>query len=199
MNRRLYRSLPQMFDDDPPGGGDPPNPDPPKPKKFEWDEEQQAEIKRIATKEAKEAARVAREAALAEVAAKKAADDEEAKRKKQVEAGEFETVKTSLEQARDTAISERDALKDEHETLRTYVTADIAAAVKDLPKTLVAFDPGEDAPIGQRLAWLTKAKAAAAEMEKSSPRGNGPNPKPGGNVQINERQEIDRVRSSISL
>jgi hypothetical protein len=145
-------------------------------------------------KEARERARQAEERlATLEQQQREAA---EAKAK---EDGKWQELAEKREADLTDATTKLESAATELEELRTYVTADIAAAVKDLPKTLVAFDPGEDAPIGQRLAWLTKAKAAAAEMEKSSPRGNGPNPKPGGNVQINERQEIDRVRSSISL
>ncbi len=92
----------------------------------------------------------------------------------------------------------------ELETLRTYVSGDVEAIVKqvkdakDSPaaKALLDFHPGDDATATELLAWAQKAKPRLAELTdtKETSRGNGPNPKPAGNHQINIDQEVKTAK-----
>lgn len=194
----------------PPAGDppeDPPAADPPKPKASKpegvTDEIQEWVSALVAreTKAAKAQAKADASAAMEEARKQREAD---AQRKKQEEAGEFDKVRTGIEQERDTAKAELDAAAAELETLREYTKADIAAVekqVKDTPsaKVLLDFHPGEEATVPQLLAWAAKAKAGLPELQKAGGApGNRHNPKPGGPTGINEQQEVARIRSRIS-
>lgn len=178
-----------------------PNPDPkptptpepdPKPEKVEFTPDQNDWISKKIAYEVK-ADREKREAADTE--AKKKAD-EQRERDEATKRGEFDTVKQKLEGDLQTANTNLDNATAELTTLREYVNADIKAAIKDLPKALLAFDPGEDASLANRLDWLTKAKANAAEIAKETARpGNGPNPNPA-NGQFDLEAEKQRARQS---
>lgn len=89
------------------------------------------------------------------------------------------------------------AIETERDALRQHVTADIDAAIKDPAyKPFLRFDPGAEAPIAERLKWLTEAKAAIAEiLQPKVPGGNPPNPKPGSG-QLDIAQEAARARAS---
>jgi len=158
-----------------------------------------------AGKKALDAERDARKAAEKEARDAKArlaqieADAQKAKDAEAAEQGKWKELAEKRDADLAEATSKLTATTTELDTLRTYVTDDIVAAVKVLPKALVAFDPGEDAPIAQRLAWLTKAKAAAAELDKQTPRGNGGDPKPGGNPKIDADKAVANARRRISI
>lgn len=119
-----------------------------------------------------------RDAAALRAEIKKRDDDAAAAAAKEAEeqgkweelAKERETNLATATQERDTAVSERDAL-------RTYFEAEYKTAVKDLPEVITAFKPADDAPFAEKSAWLTKAKAEAAKVTASTPGGgNPPNP-----------------------
>lgn len=194
----IASSLPLLQSDPPPGGGNPPatppaDPKPPEPPKVEFTAEQQAKVNDIEARVRKDTEDRVRAALKAEADETKRKADADAQRKRDADAGEFDKVRQSLESERDTAKASLDAANAELETLRTYVTADIKAALKDLPKALLAFDPGDDAPIQARLDWLTKAKTSATELGGERQRGNGPDKKPGGNG-FDLQAEITKAR-----
>lgn len=179
--RFLFALISFLFLESAPPGTNPPDPPAdPKPDDVTFDAKQQDKINALLAAERKSteekvAARLKQEA---DEAKRKA--DADAERARQEAAGEFDAVKTSLTSERDAAVSERDALKGEVETLRSYVTADIDATLTDdRYKPFLRFDPGADAPIADRLKWLEDAKASVAELPKvHNPRGSGPQPRP---------------------
>ena len=183
-------------DDDPPNG-DPPNGDPPKPDdkpKFEWTPEQQAEIQRIAAKEAKEAARKARADRDAEIERERKAAEADAERKKQEAAGEFESVKASLTEERDAAISERDTLQTRLDEALQAIRDDVAAAWKDTPAEVVELYEGDDDDVLAKRKHLTKSAKLIARLrdESEKPRGTGRDPKPTGH-KVDVNTESKRV------
>jgi hypothetical protein len=85
-------------------------------------------------------------------------------------ATERETALTAAQQDRDSAVTERDAL-------RTYFDAEYTTAIKDLPDVITAFKPADDASFTVKSEWLAKAKEQAAKVAGSAKTpGNGPNP-----------------------
>lgn len=169
----------------PPGddGNDPPenqndNTDPPDDVTF--DDKQQSKVNDLLAAERKstEERVAARIKADAEADRKKA--DEEAQRKRDEEAGEYDKVKTSLQNDLDTVSGERDTLKSENEALTAYFTAQYDAAMEDLPDVIKEFAPEDDASFEAKSRWLTKAQDQAKKVDTSPPRGNGPDRNPGG-------------------
>lgn len=111
-------------------------------------------------------------------AAEKAKADEDAAAKR----GEFEQLATKREEERNAAMAERDALVAERDQLRAFFDGRVEAALKELPDALKDFDPGPEAPFGQRMAWLEKALKRAGEMTKETDRGNGRDPRATGSA-----------------
>lgn len=147
--------------------------------KVEFTAEQSAEISKIVAREARKAADKAK--ADAETA-RKAADEEAAKaaeRKKQEDAGEFAQVRQSLEGERDTLKGERDSLKATNDALTVYFSSQYEAALKDLPDTILAFKPADDASFEAKSDWLTKAQEQAKKLGTNGNPGNRQNPAPG--------------------
>jgi chromosome segregation ATPase len=136
------------------------------------------EAERLARKEAEKRAKEA-EKRLAEIDAEKAAkEDEDAKAR-----GEFERLATERQAKLDKAKTDFDALKADRDDLaakvQQYEDRDrkaITDGVSDLPEDLRAFDPGQDAPLAQRMDWFTKAQAIAAKRTTDPVRGNGRSP-----------------------
>lgn len=147
--------------------------------------EREREARREADKRAKAAEKRLNDL---EAAAQKAADD------KAAEEGKFKELAERREADLTTVSGERDSLKAELDTLRGYVSSDIAGItkqVKDLKddpaaKTLLGFHPGDEATVTQLLAWAAVAKQTLPEIAEAraltSSHGNGPNPTPAGNV-----------------
>lgn len=152
----------------------------PKTDEVKFDDKQQAKVNDLIAAERKRTEESTESRLKAEADESKRKADADAQRKRDADAGEFDKVRQSLEGERDTVKASLDAATAELDALRAYATADIKTALKDLPKALLAFDPGDDAPIQARLDWLTKAKASAAELGGERQRGNGPDKKPGG-------------------
>jgi len=153
--------------------------------KVEFTPEQQAEVNRIAAREARKAAEKARADRDAEITAAQEKADADAKRKADEERGAFDEVKRSLESERDTVTAERDRLKAEHDALTSYFATQYEAALKELPDVIKAFAPDDDASFEVKSKWLTKATEQARTIDKQTPRGNGGDPKPGkGKIEI---------------
>lgn len=123
----------------------------------------------------------------------------EADRKSAEARGEFDAVKQSLESERDTARTERDAATAERDALATYFEAQFKSAIKDLPETIVAFAPAEDASFAEKSAWLTKAQEQAAKLGGTTTPGNGPNPKPGEKQSATHEQMVAQMRPNVSI
>lgn len=161
--------------------------------KIEWTPEQQAAISKIAAREARKAADKARKDRDAEIEAEQSQREQDAQRKKDQEAGEFDKVRQSLESERDTVTGERDSLKSRVEVLEKLAAERLQALLEDIPKEIADLAPPESTPIEERLAWAEKAAKAAGT--KTSPRGNGFDPRPGSTGTTTE--EDKRARASM--
>lgn len=132
------------------------------------------------------------------------AQEDEAKAKEQ---GKWQELAEKRDADLQTATKTLESATTELETLRTYVSGDVAAitkAVKDAKdspaaKALLDFYPGDDASALELLAWAAKAKPRLAELDTTTAttRGAGPNPKPAGTHKIDEREEVNRIRARI--
>ncbi len=203
MFRLLFALLPFLalpLQENPPAGdppkdppGDPPKPD--DPPKVTFSDEQQRELNRLIARETRKAAETEKAAAEAAQEATRKQAETEADRKKQEDAGEFEKVRTGIEQERDTFKGERDTLKGEHDALSTYFEAQYMAALKDLPDVVKAFAPAEDASFETKSKWLTTAQEQARKLSTTSPRGAGFNPAPGTRA-FDVAQEAAKARAS---
>ncbi len=195
---RLAALLPFLQSEPPAGGGgegNPPTPptppaDPPLGEKGEKALQDERDARREADRKLKA---TEKELNNFKTAAAKAKDDEAA------EQGEWKQLAEKRDADLQKASTDLTAASTELETLRGYVSGDIEAATKDDAfKPFLRFDPGADAPIADRLKWLKEAKAGIADLpEPATTRGNGPNPKPAGTHKIDEREEVNRIRSRI--
>lgn len=185
----LARGLPPISGGDGTGGeppeGEKPNGDGDgkggeKPSRIEWTDEQHEAIKKIVAKEAGEAARAARKAVEAEIAAKAEEEKKARERDEAAKRGEFDTVRSSLESERDAAKAERDSLKARLDAIDAERKAAIESGIREFPKDLpaLAFDPGADADLDARWRWFVTAQKQAGEATKAIVRGNGRNPTP---------------------
>jgi hypothetical protein len=182
---------------DPPDGDDPPeNKDKPK---VQFDGDQAAEVRRIAAKEAREAATKARADERAKIDAERTAAETAAETKKAEERGEFDKVKATLASERDAAATERDTLKADLDVLRPFFDRRLEAALKDLPDAIKAFDPGPDASVPARADWLVKALEQADKLDVGIKRGNGPDRAPASerNVDVEREGRTNLARYSI--
>lgn len=120
-------------------------------------------------------------------AAKARADEADAEKK-----GEFERLATERADKLKAAVAERDELLAKVEAYETRDRTRIETGIKDLPDNLLAFDPGADAPLDQRLKWFQTAEKQAAEQ--SDPKNNArfpQSPRPNGNGTTKEKQDAD--------
>lgn len=157
---------------------------------------------RDARKGAEKSARDAAKELAALKAAKAKADED-----KQAEQGEWKELAEKRDADLTKAATDLESATTELETLRTYVSGDVAAITKsvkdakDSPaaKALLDFYPGDDASALELLAWAQKAKPRLTELDTATTttRGAGPNPKPAGNHKIDEREEVNRIRARI--
>lgn len=121
----------------------------------------------------------------AEAQAKRQA--EEARLKEQ---GEYKT----LAEKHEARVRELEPLAQSYTQLATLVSGQIEAQIKDWPEEVRAFDPGKDAPIEQRLAWIEKSRALVAKLQgQARPAGNGPNPRPAGGAQ-HQQANVEELR-----
>lgn len=71
-------------------------------------------------------------------------------------------------------------LRAEVKALRAFAAGQVAAARVELPETLLAFDPGEEAGLEARLAWLATAREQAGHMAREAAPGAAEDPRPAG-------------------
>lgn len=118
--------------------------------------------------------------------------------KKAEEDGKWEELAATREAELTEVTTKLTNAESELTTLREYVTSDldtvakaVREAAKDNPaaKILMEFHPGNEASTAERIAWTKRAKAQLPELTKQTPRGNGPDPRPGGK----EKTEIPSV------
>ncbi len=203
---RLAALLPFLQSEPPASGGTPPqNPTPPTPPAnppLGEKGEKALQDERDARREADRKLRAAEnELNDFKTAAAKAKDDE-AK-----EQGKWQELAEKRDADLQTATKTLESVTTELETLRGYVSGDVTAitkAVKDAKdspaaKALLDFYPGDDASALELLAWAQKAKPRLTELDTTTTttRGAGPNPKPAGKHTIDEREEVNRIRSRI--
>ncbi len=159
------------------------------------------DARKTAEKNARDAAKE-----LADLKAAKAKADED----KQAEQGEWKDLAEKRDADLTRAATDLESATTELETLRTYVSGDVAAITKsvkdakDSPaaKALLDFYPGDDASALELLAWAQKAKPRLTELTstKEPYRGNGPNPKPGaGETKIDENAAMTQARRTVRI
>jgi hypothetical protein len=107
----------------------------------------------------------------AEARAKKEAEDA-----RLVEQGQFKELaaKHALR------VQELEPVATAYTQLATLIASQIESQVKDWPAEVKTFDPGKDAPIEARLAWVEKSQPLVAALTKQTSGGNSPNPRPAG-------------------
>jgi DNA repair exonuclease SbcCD ATPase subunit len=113
---------------------------------------------------------------------------EEARLKEQ---GEFK----QLAEKHEARVKELEPISTRYTTLAELVSSQIEAQVKDWPAEVKTFDPGKDAPIEDRLAWINKSQPLIEKLQQQARAmtpGNAPGPRPaGGN---SEQQAIEELR-----
>ncbi|MGI8483536.1 MAG: hypothetical protein ACR2OU_04660 [Thermomicrobiales bacterium] len=140
----------------------------------------------------KQAEKTARETAkeLETLKAAKVKADEE----KAAEEGRWKELAEKREASLNETATNLTSATTELDSLRGYFTTHFDAALKDLPDVVKAFAPDADASFETKSKWLTTAQAEAKKLDKQKPRGAGFDPAPGGNRDINEQQEVAKVR-----
>lgn len=123
-------------------------------------------------KRLRDEANKANKALEAEATAKKKAEEA-----RLIAQGEFQ----KLAEKHAARVQELEPLQGRFETLSTLITGQIEAQIKDWPAEVKTFDPGVDASVEQRLAWVEKSKPLIEKLQQqaqSGRPGNAPNPKP---------------------
>lgn len=114
---------------------------------------------------------------------------EEARLKEQ---GEFQ----KLAEQHQSRVKELEPISEKYTQLTELVSAQIKAQTKDWPPEIKTFDPGENASIEDRLAWMEKSKPLIEKLQASKP-GNGPNPKPSqGSAKEAAQTAFDKLRAT---
>lgn len=116
--------------------------------------------------------------------ARKQADEQRMK-----EQGQYK----ELAEKHQTRVHELEPIAQSYSQLSARVRNQIESQIKDWPAELKAFDPGPDAPIESRLAWLEKSKPLLEKLQqqaRSQLPGNSPNPRP---ATMTKAQEIDAL------
>lgn len=78
-------------------------------------------------------------------------------------------------------VQELEPISERYHALSTQVALQIEAQVKDWPAEVKAFDPGNDAPVEERLAWIAKSRPLIDKLQmqaRATNPGNVPNPRP---------------------
>lgn len=120
--------------------------------------------------------------------------DEAAEAERQAQLKERGEYKVLAEQHA-ARLKEIEPLAQSYTQLASLVSGQIESQIKDWPEEVRALDPGSDAPIEQRLAWIEKSRPLVAKLQaqtQSKPAaGNAPNPRPvAGNTQQNNVAEL---------
>ncbi len=160
-----------------------PNPDTPPAQKGDegkvtFTPEQQAEIDRIAANARRDGKQTGKSEAEQALAAAKAQEDADRKRNAEIEKGNFDAVRSSLEQERDQAkVAVTDA-ETKYQQAISVLSPDVEARWKDLPTEVAAMYEGADDDILAKAAHLNRTKALVDRLAGMTPRtGNGPNPR----------------------
>jgi hypothetical protein len=107
------------------------------------------------------------------------------------EQGEFK----KLAEQHAARVQELEPIASQYSQLAELVSGQIESQIKDWPNELKAFDPGKDAPIEQRLAWLEKSKPLLEKLMqqvRSQSPGNAPSPRP---ASPNGSKDVDELRT----
>jgi chromosome segregation ATPase len=134
-------------------------------------------------------AKTNREKLEAETRAKQQAEDDKLKKR-----GEYEELAKKHEQR----VKELEPLAQQLATLASLVKGQIDAQVKDWPEAIKTFDPGPDADVIARLAWMEKARPHVAPLvaqQRGLAPGNSPNPPPAN--QGTSEQDVSELRRRI--
>jgi chromosome segregation ATPase len=134
-------------------------------------------------------AKTTREQLEAETRAKQQAEEERLKKR-----GEYEELAKKHEQR----VKELEPLAQQLTTLANLVKGQIDAQIKDWPEAIKTFDPGPDADVIARLAWMEKARPHVAPLvaqQRGQAPGNSPNPPPAN--QGTSEQDVNELRRRI--
>jgi len=112
------------------------------------------------------------------------------KQKEQEEAALLSAQKQLEEQGQFKALAEQHAARvqelepvaQRYHDLSLLVAGQIEDQIKDWPTEIKAFDPGNDAPVEERLAWIEKSRPIITKLQQQGQGqrpGNAPNPVPG--------------------
>jgi len=108
------------------------------------------------------------------------------------EQGEFQKL-AEQHQAR---VQELEPISERYSKLTELVSSQIKSQTKDWPPEIKTFDPGENASVEDRLAWVEKSKPLIDKLQASKP-GNGPNPKPSnGSAKEAAQTAFDKLRAT---
>jgi hypothetical protein len=123
----------------------------------------------------------------------RAKEQEQAAQERLKAQGEFEQLAKQYE----SRVRELEPVASRYSQLAELLSSQIEAQIKDWPAEVKAFDPGKDAGVETRLAWVAKGEALVKKLQEQaraqSP-GNGPNPRP---ATMNKAQEIDALRNEF--
>ena len=146
--------------------------------------EQQAEINKMIGN----ARREGKQSAEAEATAAKAAADAAAERDRQVKAGEFDQVRTSLEKERDDAASDRDDYKSRFDKVIEAIKPSVDEQWKTLPEEVKELYEGADDDVMAMQSHITRHKKlidrlTANQEQAKQAAGFGRTPTPQGTKQ----------------
>lgn len=78
-------------------------------------------------------------------------------------------------------VQELEPVAERYHALSMQVVLQIEAQIKDWPAEVKAFDPGSDAPVEERLAWIEKSRPLIEKLQlqaRATNPGNMPGPRP---------------------
>lgn len=110
----------------------------------------------------------------------KLAEKEAAEQEAQEQALADQQEWKELAETRGTKLSELEGAQERLDKLSGVLSASLASEIAAWPDEVKALDPGEDAPIEDRIAWAEKARPVVAKLTSAPAPGNGPSPKPSG-------------------
>lgn len=165
----------------------------------------EAFYKSIISRDTKKAKADGKRAADDAHARTKQQEDSERQRKLDEEKGNYEKAKTDLEKRMTDAETSLASVTAERDALSTYFSSQYDAALKELPETILAFKPADDASFEAKSAWLTtareQAKKLTGETQQQPPKGKQPHKptKPDADAEAARREQIAQARRRISI
>jgi hypothetical protein len=112
------------------------------------------------------------------------------------EQGEFK----QLAEQHEVRVKELEPVAQRYADLSLQVSLQIEAQIKDWPAEVKAFDPGNDAPVEDRLAWIEKSRPLVDRLTQQAARPGNHNPvkpavgEPTSEQQVN--QKMNQLRAS---